>query len=107
MKTITLEEEMNFTDAVQCLLDGKCIGIRPKYNTDFLVKYKPNWMNQTSPDYLLCWNRTVKEGQGTEGIRTDQYLGAWKLVIINSNDLPENIKQLFLLDDISSLDVLK
>ena len=50
MKTIILETEMNFIDAVQYLLEGKCIGISPKGNSDFLVKYKPHWMNQKSKD---------------------------------------------------------
>lgn len=103
MKTITLELEMNFTDAVQYLLDGKCIGIKPKGNSNFIVKYKPHWMNQTSPDYLLCWNRSVKEGKGNEGIRTDQYIETWQPVVIDANDLPDNIKQLFILENISGL----
>ena len=103
MKTITLENELSFTDAVQHLLDGKCVGIRPKGNSNFVVKYKPHWMNQSSPDYLLCWNRSVKEGKGNEGIRTDQYTSVWQPVVIDANDLPENIKQSFILHDISSL----
>ena len=104
MKTIILETEMNFIDAVQYLLEGKCIGISPKGNSDFLVKYKPHWMNQKSKDYLLCWNRSVVKGEGNEGVRTNQYAGVWRPVIVDSNDLPENIKQLFLLQDISGLE---
>lgn len=101
MKTITLEIEMNFTDAVKYLLDGKCIGIKPQDNSNFIVKYKPHWMNQESSDYNLCWNRTVKDGKGSEGIRTDQYIGVWHPVVIDANDLPDNIKQLFILENIS------
>lgn len=94
---------MNFSDAVQYLLDGKCIGIRPKGNGSFLVKYKPFWMNQNSPDYILCWSRSVKEGKANEGIRTDQCVGSWQPVIIDSNELPDNIKQLFVLENITGL----
>ena len=103
MRTLTLENELSFTDAVQNLLDGKCIGIKPKGNSNFIVKYKPHWMNQSSPDYLLCWNRSVKDGKGNEGIRTDQYTSAWLPVVIDSNDLPENIKQSFILENITGL----
>ena len=104
MKTITLEPTMTFADALQCLIDGKCIGIRPKGNSNFIVKYHPRWMIQTSTDFVLCWNHSVKDGIGDHSIRTDQYLGTWQLVIIDSNDLSENIKQRFILEDISKLD---
>jgi hypothetical protein len=103
MKTITLDVEMNFTDAVQYLLDGKCIGIRPKGNSNFVVKYKPDWMNQISEEYLLCWNRTVKDGKGNESIRTNQYLKLWSPVVIDTNYLPDNINKLFILENISEL----
>lgn len=103
MKTITLDIEMNFTDAVQYLLDGKCIGIRPKGNSNFVVKYHPSWMNITSKEYLLCWSRTVKEGRGNEGIRTNQYLELWNPVVIDINYLPDNINNLFVLENISEL----
>ena len=103
MKTIALELEMNFTDAVRYLLDGKCIGIKPKGNSNFIVNYKPHWMNQASHDYLLCWSRSVRKGKGDEGIRTDQYIGTWQPVVIDTNDLPDNIKQLFILENITSL----
>jgi len=52
---------------------------------------------------LLCWNRSVKEGKGNEGIRTDQYVETWQPVVIDANDLPDNIKQLFILENITSL----
>lgn len=84
-------------------MDGKCIGIRPKGNSNFIVKYKPHWMSRTSPNYSLCWSRSVKEGNGNEGIRSDQYLGRWQPVVLDTNDLSDNIKQLFVLKDITSL----
>lgn len=92
MKTITLELEMNFTEAIQYLLDGKCIGIKPKGNSSFLVKYKPN----SSFNYFLCWSRSVRDGKGNEAVRSDQYLETWQPVVIDTNDLPDDIKQLFL-----------
>jgi len=103
IRTITLETELTFADAVKHLLEGKCIGIKPKGNSNFLVKYKPHWMNENSPDYFICWNRSVKDGKGSEGVRTDQYLGVWQLEVINTNDLPENIKQSFILENITGL----
>lgn len=103
MRTITLENEMPFTDAVQYLLDGKCVGIRPKGNCNFIVKYKSHWLNQSSPDYFLCWSRSVKEGKGNESIRTNQYTGMWLPVVIDANDLPDNIKQSFVLENITGL----
>ena len=93
---------MLFTDAVKCLLAGQCIGIKPKGNSNFIVKYKPDWMNQNSDDFILCWNRSVKkDGKGNESIRTDLIVGIRLLVVIDTNDLPENIKQYFILQDIS------
>lgn len=104
MKTITLEPWLTFKEALQSLLDGKCIGIRPEGNANFIIKYKPIWMNEFSLDYGLCWNRSVKEnGIGNEMIRTNQYLENWQLVVIDHNDLPDNIKQRFILEDISRL----
>lgn len=104
MKVITLDIEMSFTEALQYLLDGKCIGIRPDGNASYIVKYKPHWMNQESSDYELCWSRSLtKDGQASNHIKASQYLGKWFPVVIDSNDLPDEIKQLFILQDISSL----
>ena len=38
--TITLDTPMSFQEALQHLNDGKCVGIRPNNNTNFLVPYK-------------------------------------------------------------------
>ena len=103
MKVITLNTPMSFTEAVQFLLSGKCIGIRPEGNNNFIVAYTPIWMNKDSVDYQLCWSRSVKDGIGNTSIRATQYLGKWFPVVIDSNDLPDEIKQLFVLQDISSL----
>lgn len=104
MQVITLDIEMAFTEALQYLLDGKCIGIRPHGNANYIVKYKPHWMNNESPDYGLCWSRSLTpDGQASNFIKSDQYLGKWSPVVIDSNDLPDEIKQLFILQDISSL----
>lgn len=105
MKTITLENELSFTDAVQQLLDGKCIGIKPKGSINFIVKYKSNCISRSSPHYLLCWNRSVKEGKGDQMIRIDQYMDTWFLVVINTNDLPENIKESFIFQNIIGLSI--
>lgn len=94
---------MSFIEACQYLLDGKCIGIKPSGNANFLVKYKPHWMNQES-NGQLCWSRSLtKDDQASNSILMDQYLGKWFPVVIDSNDLPDEIKQLFVLQDISSL----
>jgi hypothetical protein len=96
METIDLEIEMNFIDAVTYLLEGKCIGIRPRGNSRFLVK-------EIASDFL-CWNRSMKDdGRSNNRIRLDQYTGIWYAVIIDSNKLPENIKNLFVYENISSL----
>lgn len=101
--TITLDTAMNYTDALQYLIDGKCIGIKPQNNLGFIVKYKPIWMKKTSPDYQICWSRSFKDGQANEGIRAEQYLGDWFPVVIDTNTLPENIKQSFILENITGL----
>ena len=103
MKVITLDIEMSFTEAFKYLSEGKCIGIRPEGNNNFIVTYQPIWMNEDSSDYQLCWSRSVKDGIGNTSIRATQYLGKWFPVVIDSNDLPDEIKQLFVLQDISSL----
>lgn len=83
MKTIDLPEELSFPEALRSLLDGKCIGIRPDYNLNFIEMFKPHWMNPESSDYLLRWH-----GDGDDtGIRTNQFLGTWTLVIVDHQTL--------------------
>lgn len=89
MRTITLETKMTFAEALQYLMDGKCIGIKPQTNSNFLVRYHPKWMNQESPDYILKWNRSEKD----EGIRTNQYLEEWYAVIIDHRELKDETKE--------------
>jgi hypothetical protein len=84
MKTIILKElKMDFIHALQYLLNGKCIGILPGDNSNYIVNYKPTWMNKESPDYLLKWNNSKEDN----GIRTDQFLDDWYPVIIDHNDI--------------------
>ncbi len=102
--TLTLETEMSFTEALRHLEMGKCIGIKPKGSSGgFLVKYKPHWMNEDSDDNMLCWNRSVTDGKGAEGIRTKDFLGKWYLVVIDTNSLPDKIKLQFVLSDITNI----
>jgi len=89
-KTITLETKMTFTQALDHLMQGKCIGIKPGNNSGFLVLYKPAWMNQESPDFFLCWNKRPTQEVET-GIRTNQYLEEWYPVVIDHRELPEKI----------------
>lgn len=76
MKVIDLDEMMSFEKALKNLLEGKCLGIKPKGNSNYIVLYAPEWMNS---DYFLCWNNT----EGDTNIRSNQYLEEWSLVIIN------------------------
>ena len=102
MKTITLENELNFTDALQSLLDGKCIGIRPKGNANYIIKFQPNWMEK-SKDYCIGWHRSFKDGKCNQEIRVEQYLDVWFLVVIDCNSLPDNFKNYFILENVTGL----
>ena len=90
MRTIALEQELSFQDALQAMLDGKCLGIRPDAgaNTGFVEMYKPHWMNEKSPDFMLRWARSERDAD----IRTNQYLGTWKLVIADHRELTPNVE---------------
>ncbi len=76
-KTITFKEQLSFDAALQALLEGKCIGIRPDggNNSDYVVLYRPKWQMS---DYQLCWSK-----QNGGGIRTNQFRGTWCLVVID------------------------
>jgi hypothetical protein len=91
MRTITLKTKMTFLEALDCLMSGVCIGIKPSTNTGFIVRYKPKWMNQKSPDYCLCWNSTQNKEIIDDSIRTNQYLEDWYLVVIDHRELPEDL----------------
>lgn len=84
MKTITLKEhKMTFHEALMYLKEGKCIGIRPSDNADYLVKYRPKWMNPDSTDFMLKWRSSIDE---EVGIRSNQYSEDWFPVIMEMND---------------------
>jgi len=79
MDTLNLDQPLEFKDALKALLDGKCLGIRPGNNTGFIEAYKPHWMNQSSPDFMLRWHGS----EGTAEIRSNQYLETWTMVILD------------------------
>lgn len=83
MKTITLEVEMNFNDALQYLLDGKCLGIRPINNSGYVELFKPKGINPKSPDFMLRWDSSDDNCH----IRTNQFLEKWNPVIVNHKNL--------------------
>lgn len=83
LKTITLDIPLTFQEAMQYLIAGKCLGIRPGTNTGFVELYKPHWMNSASPDSMLRWHGE----SGNAGIRTNQYLETWYPVIIDHRTL--------------------
>ena len=90
-KTITLEEELPFNVALQALKDGKCVGIHPGKNFNYVVAYLPHWMNAESKDFLLSWhdrngNNDLEDG----GLRASQMLeDNWKLVVIDQRQFIE------------------
>lgn len=79
MRTITLDQQMGFTDALQLMLDGKCLGIRPVGNTGYVTLSKPHWMSTASPDSLLKWANSEMDTQ----IRSNQFMGLWCLVVVD------------------------
>jgi len=82
MRTITLSEKYSFKDALQKMLDGECLGIKPEDNTGYIKLFKPVWMNDESVDYGLCWN-----GGEDMMIRTNQFLGVFQLVVADNREL--------------------
>lgn len=81
--TVTLNQELSFQEALQNLLDGRCIGIRPGDNTSYLELYKPTWM-RAADDYMLRWHGTKSD----LSVRTSQFsTPTWKLVIIDHRKL--------------------
>jgi hypothetical protein len=89
IKTITLPEQYSFQEALSQLLAGTCLGIRPGKNTNYVTLFKPHWMNQESPDWMLQW-----AGESDiAGIRSNQYLEPWHLVILDHRQLPALLSQ--------------
>ena len=87
MKTITLPGEITFTTALDKLMSGECIGIRPDGNSNYVELYKPGWMSKKSPDYMLRWNGSTSDATSDANIRSNQYLGVWNLVIVDHRTL--------------------
>jgi len=84
LKTITLDTPLSFQEALEHIIAGKCLGIRPGSNTGYLELHKPSYMNSACPDSFLRWNGE----SGDAGIRTSQYLESWYPVIIDHRTLP-------------------
>lgn len=85
IRTITLSQEMPFTEALQAMLDGKCLGIRPAKNTNYIEMFKPHWMRAEN-EFMLRWNGS-KDGESAS-IRTNQYLeDKWYPVVVNHRTL--------------------
>ena len=82
-KTKTLKQKLTFDEALKELLTGFYVGIRPQENFDYVVLYKPTWMNKASPDFMLRWAPRCKEEENSPNIeiRTNQFLGDWYLVV--------------------------
>lgn len=86
MKTITQTTPYTFHEALQKLTAGECIGIRPGANTGYVVAFRPNWMNQQSPDFMLVWNNSDPRAPDAM-IRSNQFLETWFLVVVDHRTL--------------------
>jgi hypothetical protein len=86
MRTITQTQPHTFTEALKKLSDGECIGIRPGQNTGYVVAYRPNWMNQQSPDFMLVWSTSDARSPDAM-IRSNQFLETWFLVVVDHRTL--------------------
>ena len=84
LKTITLPQEYSFHEALNQLLAGTCLGMRPGKNLNYVELFKPAWVNERGPGSLLRWNGS----DGTADIRTDQYMESWQLVVLDHRQLP-------------------
>jgi hypothetical protein len=51
MKTLDFDIKYSFHAALELMLAGKCLGIRPDNNTGYMELFKPHWMR--GPDYFL------------------------------------------------------
>lgn len=83
MKTITLDTGMTFTEAIQYIIDGKCIGIKPDDDIAYLVIKKG----------MLCWkefNTPFGDGKGEEdntGVLIELYSLPWYPVVIDHREI--------------------
>jgi hypothetical protein len=83
-RTITLPQEMSFAEGLQAMLDGKCLGIRPGRNTNYIEFYTPAWMRSTT-EFMLRWNGS--NNTNSADIRSNQYLETWYPVVIGHRTL--------------------
>jgi hypothetical protein len=81
LKTITLEMPLSFHEALQYLLEGKCLGIRPESNTNYVELFKPGWMSPASPDWMLRWSGSENDSD----IQSNQYSEKWYPVIVDNH----------------------
>ena len=72
LKVIELSEVVPFAQALRQLIDGKCIGIRPGANQNYLV-IAPKGIIKN----VLQWKG------GDTGIRADQYLEEYRCLILD------------------------
>lgn len=86
MRTITQTTPHTFAEALKKLVEGECIGIRPGSNTNFVVAFRPAWMNQQGPDFMLVWNDCDVRSPDAM-IRSNQFLETWFLVVIDHRTL--------------------
>lgn len=86
MRTITQTTPYSFTDALKKLAAGECIGLRPGRNTNFVVAFRPHWMNQESPDFMLVWSDSDARSPNAM-IRSNQFMEQWFLVVVDHRTL--------------------
>jgi hypothetical protein len=101
--TITLDTPMNFLEAMQYLADGKCVGIKPKGNSHYLVPYRPHFWNAKDKRIALAWYRSYKDGTVSNTISDESYLGEWFPVVLDTRRLPIEIKHSLLLENITGV----
>lgn len=82
-KVIVLPETCTFLEALQALSEGTCVGIKPVGNTSYMVKRHSlqGSMSVQSGNFQLCWL------SGSLGVRSDQYLGPWQLVVVDQRSM--------------------
>lgn len=101
--TITLDTPMTFLEAMQYLVDGKCVGIKPVTNSNYLVPYKPHFWNQNDKRIALAWFRSLKDNKVDTTLSSESYLGEWFPVILDARRLPLEIKNSLLLQNITGV----
>lgn len=82
MKTINLPGLLSFSEALNAMLAGHCLGIRPNEgtNANYVELFRPEWQRA---GYQLRWSK----GTNDQGIRTDQFTGTWALVVVDHRTL--------------------